>query len=246
MARRGLTLLMLCALGFPVATGLAQESESPKGWLGVLLRPESPSPGDVSDERPAGVRIARIIQDGPADRAGLRASDVLRTVDGSPVESVPEVISRVSSLPPGSWVAFGIERRGREREVRVRLDTRPTDTSRLDLKEGWIGAEAIDLPPALRVHFGASEESGVMVSDVDERGPAYASGLELGDVVFEVQGQEVRSARQFLALVGGAGVGNPVEIRLMRSGVEIVLEPLVDQEPAEPREPVRDDTPDRG
>ena len=246
MARRGTLLLIAFALTIPLAPGLAQDSAAPKGWLGVLLRPEPPRPGETAEEAVPGVRIARIIRNGPADEAGLRAGDVLRTVDGLPVESVPEVISKVSALDPGSWVAFGIERRGRERDVRARLATRPVDTSRLDLKEGWIGARAIDLPPPLREHFGAPEESGVMVSDIDDRGAAYASGLELGDVVFEVDGQDVRSARQFLGLVGGAGVGNPVEIRLMRSGVEIVLEPIVGVEPEEPREPVRREAPDRG
>lgn len=237
MARRRLFLVLLflsLAPGLAAPGALAQE-ERPKGWLGVLLGelPAPPADADGLESEPGGVRIERIVRGGPADGARLRAGDIVRQVDGQPVESVRDLIAAVGGVEPGTWVTFGVDRRGRDRDVRIRLETRPTDTSRLDLREGWIGAYAIDLPPTLQEHFGAPEGTGVMIAEIDEGGPAHIAGLELGDVVYSVNGVDTGSVRNFASQVRSGGVGNPMEIELMRGGVEIVLEAVVEERPEE-------------
>jgi serine protease Do len=210
----------------------AHAQEKPRGWMGVLLGEPDRAAADQAGSPPdEGVRIVRLIRDAPAAQAGLRAGDVSLKVNGLSVDSVQGLIATVGGLEPGSWVEFTIDRRGREREVRARMDTRPAQIRGLDTVEGWIGIDSIDLPAALRLHFGAEEDAGVMISEVVEGGPGHVAGIELGDVVFSVDGRQVRSSGGLQALIRGGGVENVLEISLMRSGVEIVVEATVAEEP---------------
>jgi serine protease Do len=223
--------LLLIALLISISPGLAQE---PRPWIGVYLD-TAPS---VSDEegaeiRPAAVLIRRVVVDGPAAEAGLRARDRVRAIDGVPVRSTDELIGRLETYGPGSWVTLDVERGERELQLRLRLGDRPERVSRLAVREGWIGAAAIDLTPSLRVHFGAPEESGVMVAEIEPGSPAEAAGLQLGDVIIEVEGESVPSSRELARLVVGGGVGNTLEMLLARGGAELVVEADVIDAPAD-------------
>src|SRR5438093_1301712 len=83
---------------------------------------------------------------------------------------------------------------------------------------GWLGVESIDLPPALREHFGAPANAGVMISAVVAGGPAEAAGVRVGDVVFEVEGEPVRAVGNLRALISAGGIDNRLEIHVMRDG----------------------------
>lgn len=218
-------------LTFVLLTTPASAQEGKRGWIGVLLENPQRAGADAGSQPVEGVRISRLVQGGPAGDAGLRAGDVILKIDGHPAESVQGLIVAIGKREPGGWIEFTVDRRGKDRTVRVRLGDRPERTRGLETVEGWIGAEAIDLPPALREHFGASEDAGVMISALVEGGPGHVAGLELGDVVYEVDGMPVRSVRRFYSMIGGGGVENILEISLMRSGVEIVVEAKVSEQP---------------
>ena len=70
-----------------------------------------------------------------------------------------------------------------------------------------------------------------MVSVVKTGGPAEAAGISVGDVLFEVEGEAVRSLGGLRNLIGSSGIDNRIEIRAMRDGAEIVVEPLVSSRP---------------
>ena len=69
------TLTCLVAAGLPALAG----DGSPSGWIGVFLGSGDRLRADSTSERAPGVRISGVVVDGPAARAGLRASDRART-----------------------------------------------------------------------------------------------------------------------------------------------------------------------
>ena len=216
------TLAASCLLGLPAA------AEKPDGWLGVMI--EGPiAVGDADAGGRLGVRIGRVFEDSPAAAAGLRARDVVLEVGGRPVSSARELALAIREQGARAWVPVAIDRDGHPRDLRVRLGERPEDTSPKRLRRGRVGLDAIDLPPALREHFGADADRGAMISRIQIGSPAEAAGLELGDVVVEVAGEPVRSASALNRAIQGAGVGNTVELLVMRDGVELVIEPLVER-----------------
>ena len=70
-----------------------------------------------------------------------------------------------------------------------------------------------------------------MVSAVEPVSPAEAAGLRVGDVVFAVGDVPVRSRGALARLVSESGVENAIELRLMRWGTELVVEPRVSRHP---------------
>lgn len=218
-----------------IVPAAAQElTPAPSGWLGVGLA-DAPAPKEGGAPSPSrGVLINSIVDDGPAERAGLREGDKLIAVDGMEVQSPSDLIARIRKLLPGTWVDLTLERRGTSRHVQVQLLERPADPGELKMRSGWLGVRTIELPPTLRSHFGAPEDRGVMVSDVVDGSPAESAGLRVGDVVYEIEGEPVRSSGELSERVSRAGVGNTVELSAARDGAKLTLEALVVKRPDAP------------
>jgi len=228
MRRFAVLLGLGCFVAALLTPVVAQDPEKTT-WLGVQL-------GRSSDATIEGVPVSRVIEDSPAHKGGLRARDVILAVDGQAVLNNAELIKGVQLHDVGSWVAFTISRKGDERDLRVRLAARP-EGQKMKPRTGWIGVRAIGLPPALREHFGAPKESGVMLSLIEAGGPAEIAGFELGDVIYEVDGRPVKGPGDLYKLMGGAGVGNRAEFLLTRWGQELELEALVEASPGKSSTP---------
>jgi S1-C subfamily serine protease len=143
------------------------------------------------------------------------------------VNTPAQLIALVKSLSPDDWATFSIRRGDRTMDIKAFLQERPDNAGQLHMLEGYVGAEGIDLTPELREHFGAPREAGVMISRIAEGSPAEIAGLLVGDVVFEVDGEPMRSGGMLRAALDGGGVDNRVEVRLVRDGAKITIEPLV-------------------
>lgn len=218
------SVLLVAPLALAAAGSLAWPAagERQQAWLGVALSPERVH--EAEDSEPfEGARVGGVVDGGPAETAGLRARDVIMTVDGSPVTSPAGLVGLIQQHEAGAWIDVHLLRGGDDLDLRVLLEARPADTDRLRMVRGSIGVEAIDLPPGLQEHFGAPDGSGVMISSVAAGSPAEAAGLDLGDVVFEGDGEPLSSAGELARLVATSGVGNKVELHAMRNGGEIVV-----------------------
>ncbi len=98
-----------------------------RGWLGVHA---TPIQADQAQELglldgQAGVYLSSVMPHGPASRAGLRAGDVLLSLDDRPVLTPREALGHVARLAPGSVVRVQAQRRGVPFEVQARVEERP-------------------------------------------------------------------------------------------------------------------------
>jgi len=194
------------------------------GWLGLRLAEAPASAPDAP-----GVLVRGVVEGSPADEASFRAKDTILAVDGASVSGPAELMARLRAMEPGSFVTLTVKRGAREFEVKTVLATRPET---LRMVRGWLGVEAIELPPALREHFGAPEDAGILVSAVADASPAYDAGIRVGDVVYEADAQPVTSLRDLMRLVSEAGVENVMDVVLARDGARIVVGPRIERAPA--------------
>ncbi|MCP3982313.1 MAG: PDZ domain-containing protein [bacterium] len=226
---RRLTVALPLLLGLALAPAMADTAKAKSGgWMGILLgKPGSELAEAAREAGVSGVPVQFVVKGSPAAKAGLRARDIIVNFDGNNVESANELLALLRNEAPGNWVPFGVLRGDDDMDLRIRLVERPANPRELEMRRATIGVDAIDLPPALREHFGAQEDSGIMISEVEPGSPAEAAGFRLGDVVFEVAEQPIKSAHHFSYLVSGGGVGNTIEIKLARVGAEMILEPML-------------------
>jgi membrane-associated protease RseP (regulator of RpoE activity) len=91
------------------------------------------------------------------------------------------------------------------------------------VRRGFLGVGLTELTPELRTHFGAPEESGVMVSKVEAGSPAEKAGLKVGDIISRVDGKGVESSWEVSAKVRDAEEGQQVPLEVWRNGKVMTL-----------------------
>jgi len=87
------------------------------------------------------------------------------------------------------------------------------------LGRGFLGVELTPLTSELRVHFGAPEDTGVMVARVEEGGPAEAAGIRVADILSSIDGERIDNGRELSRAVRKKEEGDLVTIELYRDGI---------------------------
>ncbi|WP_244264847.1 Do family serine endopeptidase, partial [Vreelandella boliviensis] len=86
---------------------------------------------------------------------------------------------------------------------------------------GWLGVMIQPVSEDLAESFGMENAVGALIADLDPEGPAAQGGLQAGDVILEVNGEEVDRSSSLPRLIGKGSPGTEVEITLMRDGEEL-------------------------
>ena len=157
------------------------------------------------------IYITRIEPRAPADRSGLSVGDVVLAIDGQPVDLTNEVQTRIYGRDPGERVELTVLRAGRRQLVPVVLGEREES---LLLARGRLLARRLGLTlgsmagdQALRLGFTREEarrlklpESAgvVVITGVEPGSPAARLGLEVDDVITEIDRTAVVSLDQFV------------------------------------------------
>jgi membrane-associated protease RseP (regulator of RpoE activity) len=130
-----LAIIAIAALSARGTTAIAQATTDPAASAArVDVPPGPPQPvepgylGLVTDDRQEagkGVRVREAVAGGPAAKGGLASGDLITSIDGKPVHGNTDMISTIGSLPPGTQVAFEIDRNGQKQQINVTLGKRP-------------------------------------------------------------------------------------------------------------------------
>ena len=86
------------------------------------------------------------------------------------------------------------------------------------VQRGWLGIEAQDLTPELAETFSLDDTHGMLIAGVLRDGPADVAGLEPGDVIESIDGQEIYNARSAMSQIAQSGPGARLKIRGIRAG----------------------------
>ncbi len=98
-----------------------------RGWIGVEaqeMTPELATSFNMPSSR--GVLIAGVLRGGPAERAGVKAGDVLLEVNGKPVKDQVGMLNLVAALPPGNAATLKLRRQQKEMNLPVEVGKRPS------------------------------------------------------------------------------------------------------------------------
>jgi serine protease Do len=105
---------------------------------------------------------------------------------------------------------------------------------------GYLGVEVQTLTADIAEGLGAKNAHGVVVAGVQNDGPAAKAGLEIGDVITSMNGEQIKDTHDLTRKVHGAAPGSSVQFSTVQKGKENSLKVTLDQLPSPPRRPAAD------
>ena len=196
-----------------VATELRRYGHVRRPWVGL----EVVSGGDLRDwKRSGGLRITTVAAAGPAVRADLAAGDVLLNVRGRRLRTFLDWEAVLLDTGPGDSLVVAYRRDARTQTARLGVTDLP---STLAEKVSILGdLQAVTLTALIRQERNIQTQRGALIYNLGEA-TQRATGLQAGDVIFQINRQGVGGAedlRRFLAAAAGTG---PVTVWFERGAV---------------------------
>jgi len=195
-----------------VVADLMEFGEVQRGLLGVSIIEVANVPDEVADElgvtidKIEGVFIGSVAPDGGADEAGLKAGDIILSVNGDEVNSVPELQERVSMHRPGEKVNLIVLRNGKQKPFEVTLRNIRGTTGIISSNnfDETLGAtlEAVSANDLRRLGV----RYGIQVVEVGN-GSLRQSGVKEGYIITKVNDVIIKSVDDFKSVVSDAEEG---------------------------------------
>jgi serine protease Do len=178
-----------------------------RGWIGVQIQPVT---ADIADslglKNARGALVAEPQSGSPAEKAGIKAGDVIVSVNGEAVNDARTLARRISALAPGTSVRLGVVRNGREEALTLTLGELPRERqarANVEEKEN----QTTDVPKlGLSLAPAKNGGEGVVVTSVDPNGTA-GDRFKNGDVILDVNGKLVSSPAEVRKAVSDAQAG---------------------------------------
>lgn len=224
-------------IGFAVSSNMARAvmeqllhyGEVQRGRLGFVVQDLTP---DIAKAIgiPATIEGAVVVQVEPgsaADKAGIRAGDVVTAFRGRAVRGASDLRNRIGLTRVGEDVELTVLRGGSERRLRARVERSPTSpqAAALQTDKGAAiprlrGAIVRDIGPGMPMY---GKVQGVVVVEVESGSPAAARGLRAGDVIVAVNRKPVRNVAEFQAALQEAGRVAALDVLRGNSSLFIIV-----------------------
>jgi len=196
------------AIPIDLATEVAQQLKSSgrvaRGRIEVVIQEVTKELAESFGlSKPMGALVTSVAKGGPADKAGIMASDVILKFDGKDVATSNDLPRIVAATKPGNRVTVQIWRKGGAKDLSIVVGEAPDDRAKkpssptAPKKEsfenlGKIGLVVTELSTDQKKELNISD--GVFVEDA--RGTASKAGLRRGDVIQAVNNQDITSPEQ--------------------------------------------------
>jgi len=189
-----------------VAEQLRSTGRVTRGRIGVQIGEVTK---DVAESlglaRAQGALIQRVEPGGPAEKGGLEAGDIILKFNGTAIEKSTDLPRLVGATKPGTRTTLTVWRKGAAKEVVLTIaELEPEKLVKKDERKAKpeqvanaLGLVVSDLSDTQKKELRV--DGGVIVDAAD--GPGARAGLRAGDVIMQLNNNDVRDARQFNALV---------------------------------------------
>ncbi|MEO6023068.1 MAG: PDZ domain-containing protein, partial [Burkholderiales bacterium] len=172
------------------------------GWLGVVIQEVTKEHADSFGlPKPQGALVNNVERNGPAEKAGLQAGDVILKFDSKDVKSSSDLPKLVGGVKPGSKVNVQVWRNKAGKDMAVIVGELPQDKvagappfkrSKTE-QSNKLGLALAELSADQRKELKIS--AGVLVEDA--KAGAARAGLQAGDIILAINNSEVKSVEQF-------------------------------------------------
>lgn len=207
-------------IGFAIPSNLAQQlmpsliedGRVVRGWLGIYMDPVDHDLADkLQFDEPRGVVVESVVQNSPAEKAGIQPRDIILEFDGEVVRDINHLRYTVAAKRVGKPIKIKVLRKGsQEKQLTVKLAERTAEavaraegsTIQEDQTELFAGLRVRNLTPSIADRFGyASKETGVIVAEVADDSDAARQGIKPGALIQEIEWEPVDNLDTYIEIV---------------------------------------------
>jgi len=209
-----------------VMESLIKKGKVVRGWLGVTIQPLTPDLAkqfNISQEQ--GVLVGDVIEEGPAEKAGILRGDVITEFDGKEVEDVTNLRNMVANTPPNGEVDIQLMREGKKKTVRVKILEMPSEiqSEHKTLDNLLDGVSVQSLTPSLKGSLNIPKRiAGVVITDIRD-GSAAEGILMQNDVIMEINKEQINDVTDYEKIGSNIKADEDVLILVFRKNSTIYV-----------------------
>ena len=220
----GLSFAIPIDVAMQVTNQLRTSGKVTRGRIGVMIQELTRELAESFGlSKPIGALISNVEKDGPADKAGIEASDVILKFDGKPVNSSGDLPRIVAATKPDSKVVIELWRKGETRRITVEVAEMPED-GKLARSAKKLADDVVEMISRLGIAVieltreqlqELQIKGGLLVEEV-KGSAARAAGLQQGDVLLAIGNMPIHSLSQFNEILKQVPKGKNVALLVRR------------------------------
>ncbi|MFZ0305976.1 MAG: trypsin-like peptidase domain-containing protein [Terracidiphilus sp.] len=197
------------------------------GYLGISMNAVTPDNANFFNLPDAsGAIVSEVTPDSPADHAGLKSGDVIRTLNGKTMANASALQVAVSEMTPGTPIELGILRNGKEMTLHVTVGEyhakqveEASNSGSGGSQGGKLGIALDELTPDVRQQFNIPDRvKGAAIETVRPGSAADDAGLAPGDVILEVDRKPVDGPQSCVSAIHAVPAGKDILLLVWANG----------------------------
>lgn len=220
-----------------VISQLKGHGEVKRGWIGIKIQPNTPEIADsLGISANQGVVVSGVTEQGPAQKAGLQAGDIVLSFNRQPIDNTKNLSRLIAETKIGTPAPIEIWRSGQKQTLTVPIELMPEETPLSAAKEtasdaaetpdngeslNIIGFTVKEISPELAERYKlAPSTSGVVVTDILPNSDASRKGIKIGDIIVKIDKRNIIGESAFHEYVNDARRENNRPVLLAIQGQE--------------------------
>jgi serine protease Do len=188
---------------------LKEHGKVTRGWLGVMIQQVTPELAqNFGLDRPIGALVGQVVADSPAEKAGLKAGDVIIEYNGKEVSQMSMLPAMVANTNVGEKAKLVLIRDGKKQNITVEIgkleDEEPVVAGTETGTSKKLGITVQELTPKLAESLGMEETQGLIITDINAGSAAAEAGIQRGDIILEINREKVESVAQYKKVLQAA------------------------------------------
>jgi len=218
----GLSFSIPIDVAIEVSNQLKATGKITRGWLGIAIQELTKDLAEsFGMKNTNGALVAGVEKNGPADKGGLEAGDVITKFDGKTIMASADLPRAVGASKPGKVAAVEILRKGSAKTLNIGVGEMPTDSvEATQNNKAAPKAEANKIGLTLKELTAPQKKklngkNGLLV--IESVGSAAQAGIRRGDVILGLNNSESQSVEQFNKQINGVAAGKTVAVLVQRA-----------------------------
>ena len=226
---QGIGFAIPISMAKAILPDLKAKGKVTRGWLGVSVQ-------DISEDIAksmklkdrTGALISDVFKGDPADKAGLKSGDVVIEINGNPIKDTHELLVMIAGFHVGESVKIKIIRDGQEKSLSLTIAER---TEKSEMAAAQRSGEAFgmtvqEITPEIAKQLGLSIKKGLIVVDVQEGSVADEVGIQMQDLILQVNKAKIATLKDYQREIAKAGEKGSI-LLLIKRGKSTFFVPLI-------------------